>query len=182
MNKYLAGPRWHNTFQLSTTQVSGPNPGLLVIVVYQGTDYENIGDKIIHVTGRVGELKSTLAIAISTYVRRGYLVCLTTCFPSLNLWTSPPILRTHIHPCLGSFSTSVLSCLAGYPVRCKSFRQQTSTASVAYTLLGGFVVAVGLPCAPPDVQSRLTALKYNLISLVVKERVRCHDGRPSPDH
>jgi hypothetical protein len=41
---------------------------------------------------------------------------------------------------------------------------------LAYTVLGGFVVAVGLSCALLD--SHLMILKYNLISLVVKERVR----------
>jgi hypothetical protein len=45
---------------------------------------------------------------------------------------------------------------------------------VAYTLLGGFVVAVSLPCALPDIQNSLIAFKYNLISLIIKEKVRCH--------
>jgi hypothetical protein len=48
---------------------------------------------------------------------------------------------------------------------------------VAYTLLGGFVVVVGLSCALPDIQSCLMAFKYTLISLVVKERVRHHEGQ-----
>jgi hypothetical protein len=94
-----------------------------------------------------------------------------------NLWNFSQGLQAHIHPCLGSFLTSVLSCLAGYPVRCKFLRQQTSSTSVAYTLLGGFVVVVRPSCDLSDIQNRLMPFKYNLLSLVVKERVRCHDGQ-----
>lgn len=77
-----------------------------------------------------------------------------------------------IHPCLGTSLTSVPFCLTGQSVRCKFLRQQASSPSVAYTLLGGFIVAVCLSCALPEIQNHLMVFKYNIISLIVKERVR----------
>jgi hypothetical protein len=83
----------------------------------------------------------------------------------------------NIHPCLGNFLTFVPYCLTGLPARCKFFHQQTSSTSVAYTLLGGFMVAVRLPRALPDIQNCLMAFKYSLISLIIKEKVRCHENQ-----
>jgi hypothetical protein len=48
---------------------------------------------------------------------------------------------------------------------------QSSPASLAYTLLGGFVVAVSAMLLLVA-QTDLKVFKYNLISLVIKERVR----------
>jgi hypothetical protein len=59
-----------------------------------------------------------------------------------------------------------------FTFRRKPSFQQTSPTSVAYTVLGGFVVGVGPYCALPVVESHLIAVKYNLISLIVKEKVR----------
>lgn len=48
---------------------------------------------------------------------------------------------------------------------------------MAYTLLGGFIVSVRLFCALPEIQNHLMTFKYNLISLIVKERVRRREGK-----
>lgn len=61
--------------------------------------------------------------------------------------------------------------------------QQSSSVSVAYVLLGGFVVAVGLILYSSRVLGHLIAVKYNLIALVIKERVRYKDTASiDPNH
>ena len=59
-------------------------------------------------------------------------------------------------------------------LRRKLSHQQTSSTSLAYTLLGGFVVIVGLFLCPSRIQreDHLIAVKYTLTSMVIKETVR----------